>query len=329
MQRLSQTDPRWKTTKFGVPTSTLTIGDYGCTITSIANLTDNLTPLDLASKCDYSPQANLVWNSLKSVGIDFHWRQYDGNYDTIRQKVGQGYSALIQIIKSGYTHWLAVISIEGDKVRAIDPLIPGQDSLIAKDKITGSAFFKIQNNQNMSKEYNQLLSEAKLKLNLVNPNNGQDWSGRLQGLINSNDFVTFNREFTDVISWNCGDGQNCENLKEELEKKQDSLEKIKKAYIDIKGELEAVKSANRPKLTLEQRNKFDFVRQFVPVLTAIVPVAIAIYTQLPTETQEKLITELNAGNFGIVAGIILSAVLSYYTIDEKNKRKIEEEKKGE
>lgn len=144
MQRQSQHDPRWANTTFGVAGSTLTLNTHGCTVTAIANLTDNLNPLQVAQRADYVPQANLIWASVSKIaGIDFLWRQWDGNYGVIQHRTAQGEGTLIEINMGAGKHWLSVIRLDNEFAICIDPSNPLIDTRIHMSRITGSAFFKV------------------------------------------------------------------------------------------------------------------------------------------------------------------------------------------
>ncbi len=164
MQRLSQLDLRWKNKKFGTPNSNLTIGGYGCTITSIANLTDNLDPLYLADKCQYAPLANLYWATVDFDLIKFDWRQNNGDINVIKSKISKDKKALICVIhqKSKITHWLAVINEMSNGFECIDPLNPKINTFIKNDKIIGSAFFNIKKSINIMSKPNYLIVNNKI-----------------------------------------------------------------------------------------------------------------------------------------------------------------------
>jgi hypothetical protein len=144
MQRLSMSDSRWGTKTFGVPGSPLTIAWYGCTITSLANLTDSLTPLDIARSCSFQPDALLVWSSISNVpGLTFMWRQWDSNYQVIVDRFNQGQKVLIQITLNKSPHWLAVDRINGDILSCINPISPTQNQNIHRNQVVGSAFVSV------------------------------------------------------------------------------------------------------------------------------------------------------------------------------------------
>jgi hypothetical protein len=150
MQRHSQYAEKWINTKFGVPASTLTIGGYGCTITSIANLTENLTPLDINKMAKFNPQANLLWASINSPEIKFTWRQWTGDINIIKERLKKGEKAIVEIRHStGRTmHWLAVVNQINGGFECIDPEKPQKNTIIKNNQITGSAFFQVSKNTN-------------------------------------------------------------------------------------------------------------------------------------------------------------------------------------
>lgn len=143
MQRLSQQDPRWKNQAFGVPSSRLTIGGYGCTITAIANLTENLNPVNVARLADFVPDANLVWASISKLpNCNFLWRQWDNNYSVIVDRFRRGEKAIIKIfLSNGLAHWLSLIDVQGDTLICIDPNNPAINTNISRSQVAGSAFF--------------------------------------------------------------------------------------------------------------------------------------------------------------------------------------------
>jgi hypothetical protein len=168
MQRLSQRDYRWNGTRFGVPGSTLTIGAWGCTITSLANHSANFTPVDIARFCDFVPDANLVWASISKIpGFTYTHRQWDGNVAAIKQRLNNGEKGLIEIRTNvgRIMHWLAVISHTEGGFLCVDPENPSIDTIIPNNQVTGGCFFRVSvkqpnntNHMNMpDTTYNELV----------------------------------------------------------------------------------------------------------------------------------------------------------------------------
>jgi len=171
MQRLSQYDNRWKNTKFGTPGSPLTIAGYGCTITSLANHSDNFTPLDVADFCDFVPDANLIWESISKIpGFSFNLadRIWAGDIGAIRQRIDNGMKGMIEIQQGTNRpmHWLAVLSYSEGGFVCVDPLNPLTDTIIPNNRITGGCFFTVQNSNNS--DNNDIMLKNNLKQQIDN-----------------------------------------------------------------------------------------------------------------------------------------------------------------
>jgi hypothetical protein len=144
MQRLSQNDPRWANTRFGVAGSTLTIGSHGCVVTSLANLTGSLNPVEVARQTSYVPDANIIWDSINNVqGLDLLHVQWDGDYKTIQHRTAQGEGCIIQILLNGGKHYLSVLRLENENIICIDPWNPWGDTVIHMSRVKQSVFVKV------------------------------------------------------------------------------------------------------------------------------------------------------------------------------------------
>lgn len=142
MKTYSQRDPRWSQNKIGQ--TNLTIGRFGCTITSIADLStyfgDNLTPADVANKIQFTSDGLILWNSCKFGHFEFERRSY-ALYDfDIRDALKDPDKAVILEVE--HDHWVAAtgISILGG-YNIADPWFGDFSTTRRYRQITGAAFF--------------------------------------------------------------------------------------------------------------------------------------------------------------------------------------------
>lgn len=114
MKIYSQRDPRWKDVILGK--SNTTIGDYGCTITCLAMLTE-LTPDEVNRRMNAAgafANGNLVdWRKLKSanLGLEFEWRGYTYDNNAVKSAIGRFGGCLVEVDfdgnpRTGLRHWV-------------------------------------------------------------------------------------------------------------------------------------------------------------------------------------------------------------------------------
>jgi hypothetical protein len=100
--------------------------------------------VQVAQQAEYVPQANIIWASINKVeGLDFLWRQWDGDYKTIQHRTAQGEGCIIEINLGAGKHWLSVVRLEGENIICIDPWNPTGDTVIHMSRVTGSCFVKV------------------------------------------------------------------------------------------------------------------------------------------------------------------------------------------
>ena len=148
MFELSQRDDRWKYKTIG--DSMITIGEYGCTITSIsmgANILaghEVLTPNIAAVDFTFNPRGEIVWalSNFEKFGIKFVRRGYGYNKSRVEEyALSRGKMVILEV--NHRAHWLVVVGIDQGKLTIIDP-IDGRfySAIPSKYKITGYALFE-------------------------------------------------------------------------------------------------------------------------------------------------------------------------------------------
>lgn len=112
------------------------------------------------------------------------------------------------------------------------------------------------NNQNIMSPQELLNTLRKEKVDLTNVKNGQDWNGRLQGLINAGDTEKFYSELFDILKWSQNKREIIDNP--ELVGKIEELEK-KLAEAPESAVVEQLQGLNEEidqlKQSLEQKNE--------------------------------------------------------------------------
>lgn len=146
MLTYSQRDPRWSEEK--IKGSALTIGRFGCLVTSVANLTlrygENLTPAQVNAHCSFTPSGLLIWASCRFDNFVFVRRQY-GRLDQEILAAQEDPNGAVILQVASASHW--VVAIGYDSIARIiliaDPWL-GDETTMAryKDSITGAAYFK-------------------------------------------------------------------------------------------------------------------------------------------------------------------------------------------
>ena len=146
MKSYSQRDPSWANIKIG--NSNLTIGRFGCTLTSIADLStyfrDFLTPLAVRNICKFTPNGLLIWESCVFENFRFESREY-GRFDhNIQQALKDPDRAVILQVANG-SHWVVATGkpLFGNKYKIADPWLGDfTDMSRYGNNITGAAYFK-------------------------------------------------------------------------------------------------------------------------------------------------------------------------------------------
>jgi hypothetical protein len=100
------------------------------------------------------------------------------------------------------------------------------------------------NNQNIMSPQELLNLLRKEKVDLTNITNGQDWGGRLQGLINAGDTEKFYSELSDILRWSQNKVEYIDNPKltevqeevKELKQKNENLRAMLKSQEEIRQE---------------------------------------------------------------------------------------------
>lgn len=146
MYTYSQRDPKWATEK--IKGSELTIGRFGCLITTIATLSlrygESLTPSQVNSHCAFTPGGLLIWASCRFDNFVFVRRQY-GRLDGEILAAQDSPDGAVVLQVANYSHW--VLAIGYDTLTRLlliaDPWL-GDETTMAryKDSITGAAYFK-------------------------------------------------------------------------------------------------------------------------------------------------------------------------------------------
>jgi len=140
MKVLSQRDPAWSQTKIG--NTNITIGRYGCTLTSISMLSDYFgcykSPKDMASFLKYDASGRILWQSAKFDKFRFLKRTYSKNDVEIRDAIKSPKKAVI--LELGYSHWVVACKDLGVLGYWVADPYDGKKRLNTK-KITGAAFF--------------------------------------------------------------------------------------------------------------------------------------------------------------------------------------------
>lgn len=115
MKLLSQRDPQWAGDKLGA--STLTIGRWGCTTTSISMLSDYFgcyrSPQEIAHDAhNYTADGLVLWKNIKFTGMRFVKRVY-GNTDSLMPEIIEALKdpdrGVVLQVNDG-AHWVAAYS---------------------------------------------------------------------------------------------------------------------------------------------------------------------------------------------------------------------------
>lgn len=146
MTVFSQRDPRWAKAKIG--NSGLTIGRYGCVISSVAMLSSyfkpELTPLETSKILSFTQDGKVFWQTANFANFAFYHRAYSRNDQTIAEHISNPDLAVILEV-AGRSHWVVATGWqkEAKTYKIADPWL-GDSSNMSRyqNNITGAAYFK-------------------------------------------------------------------------------------------------------------------------------------------------------------------------------------------
>lgn len=142
----SQRDPHWANDK--IKGTKLTIGRFGCVITSIADLSTYfypaLTPHEVNNKVKFTKDGLIIWASCNFDNFIFAGRERGANWQNIKRAIKDPYQAVILEVANG-SHWVVATgwTLWGNSFKIADPWI-GDRATMARydDDITGAAYFQ-------------------------------------------------------------------------------------------------------------------------------------------------------------------------------------------
>lgn len=142
MKILSQRDPLWA--KVPIGESSLTLGRYGCTITSISMLTDYFggwSPPDvMARKQKFTKDGLIIWQALNLPTVSFEKRLFGRNDVEIEKSLKDPDKAVILQVEN--YHWVVCLGKDLlGRYRIADPWFGDKSSVTRYKSITGSAHF--------------------------------------------------------------------------------------------------------------------------------------------------------------------------------------------
>lgn len=143
----SQRDPKWAADKIG--SSNLTIGRWGCTLTSIAMLSSYFgcpqTPLEIAhNAANFNKEGLVVWKNLNFPCFQFVFRGYNESVSRIKDAMEDPDKAVLLQVNYGQ-HWVVGIRPKffGRSYIVADPWDGKKVDVLAKyHNIMGAAYFK-------------------------------------------------------------------------------------------------------------------------------------------------------------------------------------------
>lgn len=147
MIKISQRDKKWADNKIG--RSNLRIGDYGCTITSIAMLSDYYgcyhDPSWMAKNLSFTPDGLIYWTSVNDK-LCFKWKYRYKKYD---EKIATQYTkdpdkaVLFEVQWGRARHWvIAIRRLYGSTWFIADPWTGWYGTTAKFNGITGMATFQ-------------------------------------------------------------------------------------------------------------------------------------------------------------------------------------------
>lgn len=142
MKILSQRDRQWSTKKIG--DTKLSIGRWGCLITSISMLSSYFKPYNspewFAENCKFTKDGLLYWSSCKFANFRFVNRVYHRSDRFIKQSLKHPNTAVV--LELDYSHWVVAIGRSWlGGYRIADPFYGNKSTTRRYGRITGSAHF--------------------------------------------------------------------------------------------------------------------------------------------------------------------------------------------
>ena len=146
MKILSQRDPKWSADKLG--SSSLTLGRFGCTTTSVSMLTDYfgewMTPKQMAHDVNwYTKDGLILWKNLHFKNMKFDRREYGRNDYDIQAALKDPDRAVI-LEGNNHSQWVTALrkTLIGKSYVVADPWLGTKvDVLKVYKNITGAAYF--------------------------------------------------------------------------------------------------------------------------------------------------------------------------------------------
>lgn len=147
MSYFSQRDARWVKDKIGE--SSLTVGRWGCCLTSISMLSTYFGCLRLPSELahdvhNYTKDGLIIWKNLTFPKMNFVSRGYSRDDEKIREYLKDPSKAVILEVNN-HSHWVVAVSPTwtGNDYNIVDPWDGKKKTLKASYKnITGAAYFE-------------------------------------------------------------------------------------------------------------------------------------------------------------------------------------------
>ena len=150
MQIYNQRDVRWKDIPLG--TGNLTIGEAGCTITSVGMLAD-ITPdevnIRLLSVGGYAHTNLIIWSKIKAAipWLEHEWRGYIYDNDKVSKAIADNGGCLVEVDFDGTPrtsdrHWVTFI---GNK-KMYDPWTGTEEATSKYPILTGYSIIKVKEN---------------------------------------------------------------------------------------------------------------------------------------------------------------------------------------
>lgn len=172
MKILSQRDPQWAAEKLGA--STLTIGRWGCTTTSISMISDYFgcykSPLEIAKNVhNYTADGLVLWKNITFDKMEFVRRAYGTTvslFPEIKAALKDDDQAVLLQVDNG-AHWVVAYSTKwfSADLAVADPwfgkIVP---VLKTYKNITGAAFYKRKAGAAPKKEDKPVLHAVDKKL---------------------------------------------------------------------------------------------------------------------------------------------------------------------
>jgi len=121
MKIISQRDPKWSGLKIGK--SPLTIGMYGCALTSLSMLSDwygdYKDPAWIAKNLEFTKEGLILWSSMNGkLPMNFVYRYYKRDDVKIKQVLASARGAVLLQVNNG-KHWVVLVGysrLQGFKI---------------------------------------------------------------------------------------------------------------------------------------------------------------------------------------------------------------------